>query len=78
MALGNQVNLAVATESVKPSSILSGRYTGYDGGYLFAVSGGGTVRAEVLSTSEPIAGETYLLHRDSNSDRIVVKPRPRL
>ena len=77
-ATNRQLSINDMMESKPDSEVTSGQYLGYDGGYQFKTSNGGIIRVDVLSTQEPAIGESYLLEKDSTSDRMIVKPKPRL
>jgi hypothetical protein len=77
IALTQSINQAVAAEAKTDSANTIGRYTGYTNGqHTFTSINGGTLYAQVLSTSEPVIGESYLLQK--MGDVVTVKPRPRL
>lgn len=70
-------------ESKPDSETVTARYVAFvttmtQRGYMFETNNGGMVFAEVLSTTEPEVGESYLLQRQAGSDVFIVKPKPRL
>jgi hypothetical protein len=78
-AITNAITIASLTETKTTTDILSGTYLGHDDtGYKFRTGNGGNVYASILSTSEPIKGETYILTRTPGTDMMTAKPKPRL
>ena len=78
MAIERQLADEAIAEAKPESETVTAVYTGYNNGYQFRTNNGGVVRAEVLSTSEPEIGESYLLQKQAGSDVFIVKPKPRL